>query len=156
MKTTTTFKTRPICFVEVFNCNNWKIKCYTITYNAEVVSPKIIDTVKLNLGEWLLKSQDYNLPTYNIATLIIHKWRGGYFAIISWWTDENMLQLLVYLATNENPTHFKLYSDKGIVSCVWELEILWFERNAWVEEVLQKQLNETNINHYLQITLNKW
>lgn len=149
------FKTRPINFIEVFNCNDWRIKFYTITLDSAVVSTETVHLVKSHLATWLLKSQDYSLPNYKIATLIIHKWRGGHFAIISWWIDENMIQILVFLATNEEPVNFKLYSDKGIVTCVWELEVLWFERNAWVEEVLKKQITESNIHNYLQISLNK-
>lgn len=149
------FKPRLISFIEVFNCNDWKIKLYTITYDSAAVSTETINTVKSHLDKWLLKSQDYNLPTYKIATLIIHKWKGGHFVIIKWWIGENMMQILVFLATNKEPSNFKLYSDKGIVTCVWELEILWFERNAWVEEVLRKQITESNIQNYLQINLNK-
>jgi hypothetical protein len=152
---TSIFKTRPISFIEVFICNDWRIKLYTITYDPAVVSTETINIAKSYVGKWLLKSQDYNLPTYKVATLIIHKWRGGHFAIISWWIGENMMQILVFLATNEEPLNFRLYSDKGIVTCVWELEILWFERNAWVQEVLKKQITESNIHNYLQITLNK-
>jgi hypothetical protein len=152
---TSIFKTRPISFIEVFICNDWRIKLYTITYDSAVVSIETINIAKSYVGKWLLKSQDYNLPTYKVATLIIHKWRGGHFAIIGWWIDENMMQILVFLASNEEPLNFRLYSDKGIVTCVWELEILWFERNAWVEEVLKKQITESNIHNYLQITLNK-
>ena len=150
------FKPRPIRFLELLDFNGWKVKTYSISFDSSDITEVITSTVKSNLCEWLLKSKDYNIPTYNIATLIIHKWRGGHFAIISWWTDENMLQVLVYLATNENPTHFKLYSDKGIVTCVWEMEVLWFERNAWIEEVLRKEINSENINNYLQKTLNKY
>ncbi len=149
------FAPRPIRFIELFNCGDWKIKLYTITYDGAEISKETIVTVKSDVHKWLQRSQDYALPNYKIATLIIHKWKGGHFAIISWWTSENMLQLLVYLATLEEPEKFMLYSDKGIVTCVWELEILWFERNAWVEEVLSKQITESTIQKYLTVTLNK-
>ncbi|HNR20997.1 MAG TPA: hypothetical protein PKN75_11845 [Bacteroidia bacterium] len=150
------FEPRPIRFIELFECDNWKIKCYSISFDSSPVNDTIIHAVKSDLSKWLLESQAYSLPTYKIATLIIHKWSGGHFAVINWWIDKNMMQLFVYLAENKTPLNFKLYSDKGMVTCVWEMEILWFERNAWVEEVLKKELSETTLGDYLQKTLNKY
>ena len=84
----------------------------------------------------------YGLETYGIATLIIHKGKEGCFAIINWWIDENMLQNHVYLARNETPDDFAVYSDKGIMTCVWEMAVLWYEhKQPDVESYLNKHLN---------------
>lgn len=64
-----------------------------------------------------------------------------------------MLQNHVFVAIHEDPDHFKLFSDKGIITCVWELTVIWFERNAWVEHVL-KQSDHPNFDAYLNSQLN--
>lgn len=117
------------------------------------VSEESIRHTLNNLSEWLNKSSLYPLDIYKIGTLIIHDWQGGCFAVINWWIDENMLQQFVYLATIEEPTIFKLYSDNGIVTCVWELAVLWFERNAWVEYILQKS-GAPDVKGYLNARFN--
>ena len=102
----------------------------------EFVNQQNVDFAKAQLSNWLENSNNYPLENYKIATLILHEGKEGCFAIINWWIDENMMQLYVYLANNENTSHFELYSDKGIITCVWEMAVLWFERNAWVKHVL--------------------
>ncbi len=148
------YSPRPVRFIELYEINSWRIKIYSISLKAETVSERTIKHAKKNIIEWLKKTENCNLPTYKIATLILHEGKEGCFAIINWWIDENMLQLFVYLASTENPDGFKLFSNNGIITCVWELEILWFERNAWIKHVLSKHENP-DIKNYLLEKLNK-
>ncbi|MBL0355910.1 MAG: hypothetical protein IPP72_03055 [Chitinophagaceae bacterium] len=147
------YKIRPIRFLKIIEHDEWKVKLYSISCKSEKVSDESVFHAVSNLSHWLVKSKIYPLDTYKIATLIIHEWRGGCFAVINWWIDQNMLQQFVYLATNKKPTKFKLYSDRGIMTCVWELAVLWFERNAWVKHVLCKSENP-DIDAYLIEQLN--
>lgn len=155
MVTVKPYKKRPVRFLEIVECNNWKIKLYSISSKHNLVDSRTIEYAKEQLPKWLEKTEIYRLETYKVATLILHEGKEGCFAIISWWIYENMMQLFVYLATDDNPTAFKLYSDKGIVTCVWEMAVLWFERNAWVEYVLKQPENPDAISHYLNQQLNE-
>jgi hypothetical protein len=143
------YQPRPVRFLEIFSCDDWKIKIYSISVRSEYVQPSTVDCAKQYLRDWLRQSQAHPLDTYKIATLILHEGREGIFAIVNWWIDENMLQQFVYLAPYENPTEYKLFSDKGITTCVWELAVIWFERNAWVEHVLKKS-RDPDFEKYLQ------
>ncbi|MEI9947226.1 MAG: hypothetical protein WDN26_23795 [Chitinophagaceae bacterium] len=143
------YKQRPIRFLEIYQHNDWQIKIYSISIHNEFVKKGNIDIVKTYLSEWLQQADNYSLNTYNISTLIIHEYKNGCYAIINWWIDENMLQQFVYLATTDSPSEFILYSDKGIITCVWEMAVLWFERNNWVENVLMKAPNP-DLKKYLE------
>jgi hypothetical protein len=147
------YKTRPIRFLEVYTFQDWKIKMYSISVRHRLVDAQNIEHAKQLLHVWLQASKIYSLKTYKIATLILHEGKEGCFAIINWWIDENMLQQFVYLATNEQPTEFKLYSNNGIFTCVWEMEVLWFEKNAWVKNILMKADNP-DVEAYLNEHLN--
>lgn len=147
------YKKRPIRFIEIFEADGWQIKLYSISAKQALVPPAYIEAVKAKVPKWLEAAGCYPLDTYRVATLILHEGKEGCFAIISWWIDENMLQLFVYLTPNDQPVEFVLYSDKGIVTCVWEMAVLWHERNAWVEHVLQKASNP-DFNAYLKDVLN--
>lgn len=144
-----TYKTRPIRFMEIYQHQDWRIKIYGISIHNEFVRAEIIENAKKSLTAWLEKANIYPLDTYQIATLILHEGKEGCFAIINWWIDENMLQQFVYLAPYDNLSQFCLFSDKGIVTCVWEMAVLWFERSAWVENVLKKVPN-ADFETYLQ------
>lgn len=152
MKIKNPYQPRPIRFLEVIEHNNWLIKLYSIAIKNEKVSTTNIEKIKPLLDTWLLKSKLHKLDTYNIATLILHEGKEGCFAIINWWIDENMLQNFVYLL-KEDSDQYKLFSQNGIITCVWEMAVLWHERNAWVKHVLQ-QHNNPNIKGYLQDQLN--
>lgn len=146
------FTPRPIRFIEIFKVNNWKIKIYSICYDNVKVATTNIDLAKQNLDKWLAKSTDYDLENYKIATLILHEFDGDCYAIINWWTDENMLQHFVYLSDNKDIINYKLYSEKGIITCVWELEILWHERNSWINHILKNE--KPDFESYLNEQLN--
>lgn len=138
MAITNTYQTRPVRFLELYRHGGWHIKVYSISVRAERVDPQTLVYAKLHLQDWLQNSTNYPLETYHIATLILHEGKEGCFAILNWWIDENMLQNHVFLSTYDHPAVFQNYSDKGMATCVWEMAVWWFERNAWVEHVLQK------------------
>jgi hypothetical protein len=147
----TLYQKRPVRFLERYQAGDWTVKMYSISVLAERVSAGNVTVAKTMLPEWLEKAGIYPLATYRVATLILHEGKEGCFAIISWWIDENMLQLFVYLAPKENPATFTLYSDRGIVTCVWELAVLWFERNAWVSKMLEQPDNPAALREYLAL-----
>ncbi len=147
------YQKRPIRFLELYQHNDWTIKIYSISVNSEYVQNGHVINAKLQLDTWLQNTKLYDLETYKTATLILHEGKEGCFAIINWWIDENMLQLYAYLASNEKPTEFKLFSNNGIITCVWEMAVLWYDRNAWVENILMKS-NTPDIQAYLNAQLN--
>jgi hypothetical protein len=150
----TAYKKRPIRFMEIIRHEDWQIKLYSVSEKNKLVSMQSVEYAKYYLTGWLSNSKYYPLTTYRIATLILHEGKEGCFAIINWWIDENMLQQFVYLATPAYPSEFKLLSDKGIITCVWEMAVLWFERNAWVKHVLEKSTNP-DFEAYLAENLNE-
>jgi hypothetical protein len=145
------YQPRSIRFIELFHHSEWTIKIYSISVSQEFVKQKNIEKAKKQLEQWLSLSNMNTLTTYQVATLIIHEGKEGCFAIINWWIDDNMLQQYVYLANHEEEP-FQLYSSNGIVTCVWELSVIWFERNVWVQHVL---VENPNFQAYLQCQLNQ-
>lgn len=147
------YKKRPVRFLEWYQVDGWTLKIYSISSKKERIGADQLADAKKQLPHWLKLAQTQTLPTYQLATLILHEWEGGCFAVINWWVDQNMLQHYVYLATVEQPGQFALFSDSGIISCVWESAVLWFERNAWVKHVLL-QHKKPNFEAYINEQLN--
>lgn len=135
------YQKRPIRFVELYEHAQWKLKIYSISSKNEFVSREQIENAKNHLSDWLQLNETNSFESYNIGTLMLHEFNDGCFAIINWWVDENMLQHYVYLAKKDQPEAFELFSSNGIVTCVWESAVLWFERNAWVNHILMNYKN---------------
>jgi hypothetical protein len=140
MKFQNAYQSRPIRFLECYQHQEWTLKIYSISSKKSRVNEEDVILAKTYLEVWLQQCVAYKLETYKIATLILHEFKEGCFAVINWWTDENMLQNFVYLKQN-NTNEFVLYSDRGMASCVWEMAIWWHERNAWVKHVLMQSEN---------------
>lgn len=150
----TTYQTRPVRFLKIVSYNGWRIKCYSISVKSEKISKLFFDKARQCLPLWLQNTSLSGLDNYKIATLILHEGRDGLYAIINWWVDENMLQQFVYFSNYDEPGCFKLLSDKGVFSCVWEMAVIWFERNAWVKNVLEDPGNPCAFSNYLGEYLN--
>lgn len=143
------FQKRPIHYLGLKEINDWTFKCYTITTENKAVSVDQISIVLSMIPNWLKGTELVEMKNYKVGVLIIHEGKEGTFGIVCWWVDENMLQLFAYLAKGNDAKNFELISDKGIVSCVWELEVIWFERNAWVKEVMMQNDHSESITNYL-------
>jgi len=155
MNNITQYQIRPIRFIGLENFEEWTFKVYSISCRLEKANQLWIDSAINQFPIWIRNVNNTNKKNYRVATLIVHEGREGCFAIISCWVDENMLQLFAYFAGDIQKVDFQLISDKGLVSCVWELAILWFERNAWVNLVMQDPDNPLALQNYLQQQLNE-
>ncbi|MBK8846606.1 MAG: hypothetical protein IPO27_08735 [Bacteroidetes bacterium] len=91
--------------------------------------------------------------TLKVATLILPTVVDCKHFILFKWVDENMLNLFVYISEKDKPDTFELISPGGIVSCLWELGIIWHEHNALIEYILNKQPHP-DLNGYLNCQLN--
>lgn len=150
----TPYHPRPIRFLEVITLGNERIKLYSISCKNDVIDKAFINRAKAQLGEWLNNKNLTGLPVYAVSTLILHEGKEGCFAVLFWWTDENMLQLFAYYSEYTATPNFRLISDNGLVSCIWEMAVLWFERQAWVKEVLTAPHSTDGLSRYLTHHLN--
>ncbi len=133
----TPYSERTIQFVKVDTHENWRIKVYTITRQNSSIDALTWVQIKSHLTGWLEKCHAYKLPVYQIATMIVHAGVDACYVLINWWTGENMLQNYVYIKKDQD-ADFSLYSGDGMTACVWELAVIWHERNAWIKHILMQ------------------
>jgi hypothetical protein len=72
-----------------------------------------------------------DVPGFTIA----HDAKSSALGLVYWWANDNELHARLYGAPLDDPANLAPYEGNGI-SCVWELEVLDFERRAWLEDVL--------------------
>jgi hypothetical protein len=71
-------------------------------------------------------------PGFTIA----HDAASAALAIAYWWANENEIHARYYAAPKEAPRALAPLEDTGM-ACVWELEVIDFERRAWLRDVLE-------------------
>ncbi len=148
------YKDRKIDFVNICSVDDFTVKVYTITNRDSFESQDTLAASIKALPSWMEKVKESSIPTYKHAFLIIHEAREGVLILLNWWTGENMIETKICFADFEHPTKIDsaIYDRKQLV-CVWELEIFYHEREAWIKHVLSKSENpdfNTYKNDYYQ------
>lgn len=143
------FKKRAVKYLDLIEFGDWKFKLYSMKYDESRVTPGIKNAIKENLPDWVKeKSQVNDFPNYKIGTVIVHEAMDSILVVVNWWVYENVIQNHVYIAEYEQPNKFADFTSQGLRFCVWEMNVLWHERNLWVEHVLKKA-NKPDWDAYL-------
>ena len=147
------YKARHIKFKEVVSLDKWKIKCYTISKHKQFRSAKIYDQSISNLSNWLQEMNSFDSSHDYMAFLILHEGTEGVFSLINTWVGSNMLQTHIFISSYEDPSDTRKISGDGLFACIWELEIINYERLSWIENILKKP--EPDYESYLDDTFSK-
>jgi hypothetical protein len=76
------------------------------------------------------------VPDGAVGFTIAHDAASAGLAIVYWWANENEIHQRVFAAPHDDPGALAPADGSGM-ACVWELEVIDFERRAWLEDVLQ-------------------
>jgi hypothetical protein len=154
MNNFTEYRPRLVEMNQLAKVGLWNVKVYTITNRAAFASQQVLENAVRNLPQWLERSRELELPTYDQAFLIVHEGRDGVWTLINWWIGGEMLQSKTHFTDFDKPDEFQEIPDDGFMACVWELAVVSFERAMWVECVLKNSANPDLIG-YSQKHLNQ-
>jgi hypothetical protein len=88
------------------------------------------------------------VPTGACGFTIAHDAATAGLAIAYWWANENEIHKHVFAAPLDDPGALEPADGTGM-ACVWELEVIEFERRAWLEDVLK----DGDVERYLERAL---
>ncbi|MEE9432011.1 MAG: hypothetical protein V3V16_13265 [Melioribacteraceae bacterium] len=141
------YKSRKIEFQKLVTIVDWQIKIYSITNKKVFSSHQVIESVLKTIPKWF--PQKPMLQNYKIGFLIVHEGREGVWLLFNWWQDGEMIETKVYFSDYEEPTQIKVTPLKShSIVCVWELEVIIYERKVWIEHVLL-HANNPDFEKYL-------
>ena len=148
------YEPRKIEFREIVQINKWQIKVYSITSRAQFDSMAVLDSAVNHIPHWFENSKVPGLLTHNAAFLIVHEGNDGVWTLINWWTGENMLRSMTFFTKFGESGSFRPVPDTGFMACVWEMEVISFERAIWVEHILKKA-DEPDFASYFENVLSE-
>jgi len=124
---------RTIQFCGLREGDGWKIKLYSVVYGDTSMDWDGFET-GLRLAQVSLPEPNPERGRPGLGFLIAHQGRTGDYVVLCWWDRENELPVRVWVrSSREEPWHLAQNSESF---CVWDLEIMWAERNAWVQTML--------------------
>jgi hypothetical protein len=77
------------------------------------------------------------VPDGAFGFTIAHDAASAGLGIVYWWANENEIHQRAFASPLDDPGALQPADGSGM-ACVWELEVIDFERRAWLEEVLKR------------------
>ena len=130
------YRPRPLTFLGLEPLAGYRLKVYAIRYGD---GPFDRDRF---IGGWALASAALPRPAAaaerpGVGFVVLHQGRTGDYLILAWWDRENELPLRVFVADAGGWRP----AVGGESVCVWDLRVLWWEREAYVGTVLAGRLD---------------
>jgi len=148
------YQKRSVSFLGTQTIGLAQLKMYYLTSEKQASSPVPDAEIQRQL---LAQSLDEtHCPgEHHIGFAIIHAADDGYYLLVSTWCDANMLRHRVFIVDSEN--RLQPLDSTKIIACVWELAVMFYERNFWIELVMTtEKLEDANILRYLQKGYSGW
>ena len=129
------YRARSIRFLELWRHLGWRIKLYGIAYEKELPEANLVSAVKRIAAE-KLPQPAIGQGRYGIGFAGVHEGRGANFIFLDWWADENELHHHVYVSDPDEPERLEYVTPSGLAACAWDLRLICFERDCWVDMIL--------------------
>ncbi|HXE57383.1 MAG TPA: hypothetical protein VNK43_05240 [Gemmatimonadales bacterium] len=141
---------RPIRFHGVRAAADWRIKLYSITHDGSELDWSDFEA-GLRLAWAELPQPAVTLERPGLGFLVAHRGRTAHYLVLGWWDRENELPVRVFVRDVEeggDPAAWRP-ARGGESFCVWDLQVLWFEREAYVATLLSPDAPSDAAARYL-------
>lgn len=147
------YKPRHIRFLELWEVAGWRLKVYGIAYQGQHPRPELIAAAK-EVARQRLAQCTADQSHYGVGFVGIHDGKTANFVFVDWWADENELHHHVYVSPLDRPDKLEYMTPTGLIACVWDLRVMSFERQAWLDTVLSNP-HGPDLDAYLERQLNE-
>lgn len=122
-------ETRSIRYIGREDLGDWRLKVYGIGTHAPDARAEFVAAT--------LDAAREALPDGGGAGFVIaHDAKSAGLSLVYWWANENEIHGRFFASPLDDPA--ALVPDNGTgLACVWEMEVIDFERRAWLEHVLK-------------------
>jgi hypothetical protein len=125
---------RPIRFLRRARCGAWRLKLYGIALPGRTPREDFVEAA-MELAPSIFPAPARTDDRYGVGFVTVHDSAIGGLALYYWWQAANECHYRAYASPFDDPAALVKIEDPG-VGCVWELEVVDFERRAWLNDVL--------------------
>ena len=144
---TEAYEPRPIKFKEILDTAGWRLKLYVILYPSRDLDWATFEEgLEYSLNVLPQPAMTPDRP--GLGFVIAHQGRSAHNLIVCWWDLENELCTRVFVRNyGDNETWRQSRQEESF--CVWDLEVMWFEREAYVNAILSHR-EDPDFDGYLE------
>jgi hypothetical protein len=128
------YEPRPIRFDGVRDVDGWRLKRYSIAFGGQPVDWPAFEPA-LTLADTALPRPAVAAGRVGVGFAIAHQGRTALYYVLGWWDNENELPLRVFVRPLEGGARWRAARGSESI-CVWDLQVITFERDAYVATVL--------------------
>ncbi len=134
------YRPRSIRFHQLLSLDGWRLKLYSISFDGSDV-----DWTEFEGGLALVRSSlpapaiDEGRP--GVGFVIAHHGEGIDYTVVSWWDRENELPTRVFARSVDDGKGWRPAAG-GESFCVWDLEVIWAERDAYISTFLSSEVSD--------------
>ena len=129
------FAPRPVTFHGLRRAGDWRLKTWSVVAGGGPVDWDAF-AGGLALAEAALPQPAVAEGRPGVGFVIAHQGHTANYTVLAWWDRENELPLRVFVDEAKKGDGWRTNRPDESV-CVWDLEILWKERQAYVDHVLR-------------------
>jgi hypothetical protein len=126
------YRPRSVRFHGVRAVRGMKLKLYSISWNGAEPDWEMVEP-GLTLAFSKLPAEGVVPGRPGLGFAIAHHGRTTDYVVLSWWDNENELPTPVFVRSEGRIWREGAGSESF---CVWDLEVIWFERDAYVRTLL--------------------
>jgi hypothetical protein len=135
------FATRPVEFHRIREVGDWRLKLYSIRYGDAAIDWQFF-AGGLALAEAALPRPAAVNGRAGVGFLIAHRGKTAAYLVLGWWDQENELPLRVFVRAYDTAEWRPARDGESV--CVWDLEVIWAEREAYVSTMLASDRPDTS------------
>jgi hypothetical protein len=144
------YQNREIRLIERRPIGGWRMKLYGISCAAGGPDPRLVASA-IRLAAGVLPEPAVTPTRYGVGFMGVHEGRGSNLVFVDWWARENELHHHAWVSPEREFQHFDYVTPAGLAACVWDLAVIGFERQAWIDAVLAAP--HPDFNRYLDAAL---
>lgn len=112
----------------------WTVKLYAMTASGAALAEATLEAAWSHALEAVQPPESAATP---YGFLLVHEGNAGVWLLVDLWAAD-ILEHHLFRAPLDDPTHFGPAPFQASAACVWELEVVLHERDAWVRHVLSR------------------
>ena len=141
------FKSRAISFNEVREYGDWRFKVYSLTWDGSDINR---EAYEIGLAEAFayLPTPTVTEKRPGVGFVICHTGKPLHYLVLCYWDNENECVARLLVCPVDDNHAWREAIDESF--CVWDMEIMWHEREAYVRTLLSGREGEM-VDEYLSM-----
>ncbi len=123
----------PLALREV---GGWRLKVTQVLAPGRAADAELVEAAVAAAGE-VLPTPAVTPLHHGVGIVIVHQGTRYDFVLVGYWTHETELRYETFMRASTESTRLEGLTAGELATDVWDLRVLAFERDAWLEHVLR-------------------